>query len=63
MDGALAWFVGVSFAALRGLQDSCGDDFAIRFRLTDVLKRLTNEVVCLVRGVTASGSKDKSWKN
>jgi hypothetical protein len=39
-----------SRSALRGLQDSCGDDFAIHFRLTDVLKRLTNEVVWLVHG-------------
>ena len=50
MDGALAKFAGVPFTALHGLKNSCGDDFAIHFRLTDILKRLTGQVVCLVHG-------------
>jgi|ERR1035437_780579 hypothetical protein len=50
MDGTLAQFIGVPFAALCGLQDSYGNDFAIHFWLTDILKRLTCQVVRLVDG-------------
>lgn len=50
MDGALAKFAGVPFAALRGLKNSCGDDFVVHFRLTDILKCLAGQVVCLVHG-------------
>jgi hypothetical protein len=63
MDGTLAKFAGIPFAALGGLKNSCGDDFAVHLRLTDILEHLTGQVVCLVHRVTCSGSKDKSWKN
>jgi hypothetical protein len=42
--------VGVSLAALCSLQDSPSNDLTIHFKLTDILKRLTCEVVCLVHG-------------
>jgi hypothetical protein len=51
MDGTLAKFAGIPFAALRGLKNSRGDDFAVHLRLTDIQKHLTGEVVCLVRRV------------
>jgi hypothetical protein len=51
MDGALAKFAGVPFAALGGLKNSCGDDFAVHLRLTDIQKHLTGQVVCLVNSV------------
>jgi hypothetical protein len=50
MDGTLAKFAGVPFAALRGLKNPCGDDFAVHLRLTDIQKHLTGQVVCLVHG-------------
>ena len=50
MDGALAKFAGVPFAALRGLTNSCCDDFAVHLRLTDIVERLTGQLVCLVHG-------------
>jgi hypothetical protein len=50
VDSTLAQFVGVTLTALRGLQYSSGNDFAIHFQLTDVLERLTCKVVCLVHG-------------
>jgi hypothetical protein len=50
VDRTRAYFVGVALAAFGGLQNSPGDDFAIHFELTDVLKRLTRKVVRLVHG-------------
>jgi hypothetical protein len=50
MDSTLAQFVGVPLAALCSLQNSPGNDFAIHFQLTDILKRLTCKIVCLVHG-------------
>ncbi len=50
MDRARTQFVGVALAAFSGLQNSSGDDFAIHFELSDVLKGLTCKVVRLVHG-------------
>jgi hypothetical protein len=47
MDCTLA-YVGIPLAALCSPQNSPGNDFAIHFQLTDILKRLTCQVVRLV---------------
>jgi hypothetical protein len=50
MDSTPAEFVGVPLASLCASQNSSSDDLATHFKLADILKRLTCQVVIFIYG-------------